>query len=46
MSCPEKFGEQIASGELYKEYQSLQHKVDMLVAEWEILCEQLEELKS
>lgn len=46
MSNPEKYVEQIASGELYKEFQNTQHKVEMLVYEWEILCEQLENLKS
>ena len=46
MMTPEKYNEQIISGELHKKHQSIEHKIEKLMHKWETLCSQLEELKN
>ncbi|NLJ83168.1 MAG: ABC-F family ATP-binding cassette domain-containing protein [Bacteroidales bacterium] len=46
MMTPEKYNEQIISGELHKKHQSIEHKIEKLMHKWETLCNQLEELKN
>ncbi len=46
MMTPEKYNEQIISGELHKKHQSIEQKIEKLMHKWETLCSQLEELKN
>lgn len=41
LANPEKHQEQIASGELYRQYESTKRQIEHRMAEWEILQEQL-----
>jgi hypothetical protein len=46
LAIPENHSNEIASRELYQEYQLLQQKMDKSIAKWEDLCKKHEQLKN
>ncbi len=45
LSQPENYQEEINSGSLYREYDSIKHKIECLLTEWEIMHESLLEFE-